>query len=141
MAKIRAQTAGTESFWADRIDRYLRGEHSPQQALQDRAAFVAVDEAKVVGFVAGHRTRRFNCDGELQWIDVLREKRGRGIGQRLIAQMGTWFVSENMKRICVNVASDNVLTRKLYTKCGAQPLSEHWMIWNDSHLICPPSGA
>lgn len=65
MAELRAQTKGTESFWIDRIYQYLRGEHSPQHALADRSAFVAVEERNVVGFVAGHRTRRFHCDGEL----------------------------------------------------------------------------
>jgi hypothetical protein len=66
MAELRAQTKGTQAFWTDHIDRYLRGEHSPEEALELRSAFVATDEAKIVGFVAGHRTRRFDCDGEVQ---------------------------------------------------------------------------
>ena len=137
MAEIRAQTKGTESFWVDRIDRYLRGEHSPQQALADRSAFVAVAEGEVVGFVAGHRTRRFNCDGELQWIDVDKKKRRRGIGLRLVAQIAAWFVSGNMKRVCVNVDPNNLAVRNLYTRCGAESLNEHWMIWEDTNLISP----
>ena len=140
MAELRAQTKGTESFWIDRIDQYLRGEHSPQHALADRSAFVAVEERNVVGFVAGHRTRRFHCDGELQWIDVDQGKRRRGIGYRLVAQIGAWFASGDMKRICVNVDPNNLAARKLYTKCGAQTLNEHWMIWDDSRLICPALG-
>jgi hypothetical protein len=44
---------------------------SPQQALPARAAFVAMDGTKLVGFVAGHRTRRLGCDGELQWVNVV----------------------------------------------------------------------
>jgi|SRR2546425_2224320 len=53
MAAIRAQEWGTESFWTDRIGLYLSGEHSPQEALPARAAFVAMDGTKLVGFVAG----------------------------------------------------------------------------------------
>lgn len=136
MAEIRAQTKGTQSFWADRIDRYLRGEHSPQQALPLRSAFVAEDQGKIVGFVAGHRTRRFDCDGEVQWIDVDQQHRGRGIGYKLLAQMGSWFVSQETKRICVNVDTNNLAARKLYETCGARPLSEAWMVWDDSSLIC-----
>jgi hypothetical protein len=54
MAAIRAQQWGDKTFWTDRLTWYLRGEHSPQHALPERAAFVTVDEGKLVGFVAGH---------------------------------------------------------------------------------------
>ena len=71
-AAIRTQQWGDKTFWTDRITWYLRGEHSPQQALPERAAFVAVDEGKLVGFVAGHsrvdsvagvKQRRASADG------------------------------------------------------------------------------
>jgi hypothetical protein len=72
MAAIPAQQWGDKTFWTDRITWYLRGEHSPQQALPERAAFVTVDEGKLVGFVAGHsrvhsvagvKQRRASADG------------------------------------------------------------------------------
>jgi hypothetical protein len=71
-AAIRTQQSGDKSFWTDRITWYLRGKHSPQQALPESAAFVAVDEGKLVGFVAGHsrvdsvagvKQRRASADG------------------------------------------------------------------------------
>jgi ribosomal protein S18 acetylase RimI-like enzyme len=135
VAELRAQTKGTQAFWTDRIDQYLRGEHSPQKALELRSAFVAIEEGKIVGFVAGHRTRRFECDGELQWIDVDQQHRGSGIAYKLMAQMGAWFISQNAKRICVNVDSDNLPARRLYEKCGARPLNGAWMVWDDASRI------
>lgn len=138
MAELRAQTKGTQSFWIDRIDRYLRGEHSPQKALELRSAFVASDEEKILGFVAGHHTRRFDCDGEVQWIDVDQQHRGHGVAYKLMAQIGAWFVSQNIKRICVNVDSNNVAARKLYENCGARPLNDAWMVWDDAARICAP---
>jgi hypothetical protein len=45
MAALRAQTWGTEPYWTVRIGGYLKGEHSPQQSLQERVAFVAHDGA------------------------------------------------------------------------------------------------
>jgi GNAT superfamily N-acetyltransferase len=135
-AAIRARGWKTEAFWIDRIGRYLKGEHNPQQALEPRAMFVAVYEDHLAGFVAGHRTRRFGCDGELQWIDVIEERRGLGIATKLIAQMGTWFVEQGAYRICVNVASENVIARTLYMKCGAQSLKEGWMVWEDAREMC-----
>ena len=32
--------------------------------------YVTTNEDEVVGIIAGHLTRRFGCDGELEWIDV-----------------------------------------------------------------------
>lgn len=135
LASIRAQSWQTEGFWRDRINRYLRGEHSPQKALAARAILVAIKEKDVVGFVAGHQTTRFNCDGELQWIDVRDDQRGLGIGQKLIERIGEWFVGQNLLRICVNVDPLNVPARRLYTNCGAQPLNEHWMLWEDARKM------
>lgn len=132
MAGIRAQQWRDQGFWTDRIGRYLRGEHSPQHALSERAAFVVLSDDELVGFVAGHRTRRFDCDGELQWIDVAEGMRGQGIADMLMVRIGEWFVENNALRICVNVSPENTIARKLYAKYGAQQLNEHWMVWDDA---------
>ena len=87
MAAIRAQEWETESYWVDRIAGYLSGTHSPQHALAERIAFVAVDDATVVGFVAAHRTSRFGCAAELQWINVSREHRGKRIATQLMGRI------------------------------------------------------
>ena len=140
MAAIRAQ-GGTAAFWKDRIGLYLSGQHSPQQALTARAAFVAIDRNDLVGFVAGHRTRRFGCDGELQWINVVEERRGQGIAGRLMVKIGAWFVEQDAYRVCVNVEPKNTAARHLYSRCGAQPLDDYWMIWEDSRAMCTPLDA
>jgi GNAT superfamily N-acetyltransferase len=87
MAAIRAREWETEAYWRRRIGSYMAVEQSPQQALAARAIFVAVDDGTVVGFVAGHRTRRYACDGELEWINVAPEHRGRGLSGQLLAVM------------------------------------------------------
>lgn len=135
MAELRAQQWGGKTFWTDRIARYLSGEHSPQKALPERAVFVAIDECRLVGFVAGHRTRRFDCNGELQWINVDEERRGQGVADRLMAQIGTWFVEQSANRICVNVDPENTAARRLYARFGARPLNEHWMAWDDARVL------
>ena len=91
MAAIRAREWETEGYWKRRIGSYMTAENSPQHALLARAVFVAVDDA-VVGFVAGHRARRYGCDGELEWINVAPEQRGRGIAGQLLVVMASWFV-------------------------------------------------
>jgi predicted GNAT family acetyltransferase len=135
MGKLRADEWGDEIFWTERITRYRRGEHSPQHALPDRQIFVAVDGGLVIGFVAGHRTRRFDCDGELQWINVAKCKRGEGVADKLVAQIGAWFVEHHSLRVCVNVASDNSHARRLYARCGAAAMNEAWMVWENARLM------
>ena len=141
MAAIRAQEWETEAYWTGRIGSYLRGEHSPQKALPDRAVFVALDGTELVGFVAGHRTRRLGCDGELQWINVVAERRGQGIANSLMARIGAWFVEQNAYRVCVNVEPGNSAARSLYGRFGARALNDHWMIWEDSRAMCTPVDA
>ena len=137
MAAIRAREWETEAYWLSRIGAYLRVEQSPQQALARRAAFVAEDQTAVVGFVAGHRTRRFGCAGELQWINVVHERRGEGIAGRLIVRMGEWFAEETRGRICVNVEPDNAAARDLYRRFGADWLNDYWMVWENPQRMSP----
>ena len=92
IAAIRAQTWETDDFWKSRVERYRSGEHSPQNALPPRTIFVAVSESEILGFVAGHRTRRYACDGELQWIDVASDFRRKGIAGQLLRAIAAWLV-------------------------------------------------
>jgi hypothetical protein len=76
MAAIRARGWNTGAFWTSRSGSDLSGEHSPQQALAERTILVAVDSGKIVGFAAGHRSRRLGCDGEPQWANVAIQRPG-----------------------------------------------------------------
>jgi GNAT superfamily N-acetyltransferase len=129
MAAIRAREWESEEYWNARIAAYLSGEHSPTKGLAGRAVFVAEEDGVVVGFVAGHLTKRFDCNAELQWIDVIAEKRGQGIGRRLIEKIAAWFVEQNARRVCVDPDGP---ARTLYKRFGATALNRHWMVWEDS---------
>jgi ribosomal protein S18 acetylase RimI-like enzyme len=134
MAALRVGEWGTQEYWEKRITAYLRRELHPQQALDSRIIYVATKEDTVVGFIAGHLTRRFGCDGELEWINVGPEYRSQGIASALLRQLATWFASQQALYICVNCAADNLIAQKFYKKHGAEKLSEHWLIWKDISL-------
>jgi GNAT superfamily N-acetyltransferase len=136
IARLRSREWETVEYWTIRIRSYLSGEDSPREALASRAVFVAMEGDELVGFIAGHRTQRFGCEGELQWINVAKEKRAAGIADKLIAQLGAWFVEHGISRICVDVVPENTVARKLYMRCGASPLKPHWMVWDDARTMC-----
>ena len=131
MAAIRAGDWGTEEFWKLRILQYLRHEQHPRQALRPRVAFICLQDNYVAGFIAGHLTRRFGCAGELQWISIRPEFRGRGIASELLRRLAEWFLKHDAQRVCVDVEPSNHVARRFYARHGAEDLKPNWMIWND----------
>jgi ribosomal protein S18 acetylase RimI-like enzyme len=131
MAEIRAGDWGTEEFWLERVRAYLREESHPAFGLSPRAGFVCCDGEHIVGLIAGHLTTRFGCEGELQWISVRPECRGRGAASRLFRLLAEWFIDHQARRICVDVEPSNSVARAFYRSMGAREFKPYWMIWND----------
>lgn len=131
LAAIRGTGENNESHWFSRIFDYYHGIHNPQQALAARVIIVAIHNSKVIGFIAGHQTKRYDCDGELQWLDTIPEYRGMGIATNLLRLLADWFNEHQTKRVCVNCASDNLVALNFYKKNGAIPLNDYWLVWND----------
>jgi ribosomal protein S18 acetylase RimI-like enzyme len=119
----------------DRMARYLAREHHPQQALTSRVIYVAVEGDSLVGYIAGHLTRRYACDGELQWIYVVPKHRGSSVATELLYLLAAWFVEQNASRICVNVDPANTTSTRFYTRHGAETLNKHWLFWADINVV------
>jgi GNAT superfamily N-acetyltransferase len=135
MARIRTGGGEGEEFHRDRMSRYLAGEHHPHEALMPRVIYVALDGDTLVGYIAGHLTRRFECDGELQWIFVVPEHRGTGVASELLRLLAAWFAEQKASRICVNVGEPNKVARRYYTRHGAEYLARHWLVWSDIRVV------
>ena len=133
LAKIRAIGSGSVEYWEERIGNYWRGLVNPQQALPPRIIYMAACDDQVVGFIAGHLTRRFNCGGELQWIDTIPEFQNRGIASRLVKQLAAWFIGHQVYKVCVDPG--NNIARNFYSKNGAKNLNDHWMFWEDIRVV------
>ena len=131
LSVIRGIDTASVTHWLDRISGYYNGTHHPQQALAKRVIYVAEDDGRIVGFIAGHLTRRYDCDGELQWIDIITDYRNKGIATMLLQSLFNWFRAEHAKQICVNCAPDNTIAMDFYQKNGAVPLNDHWLIWEN----------
>jgi GNAT superfamily N-acetyltransferase len=90
-----------------------------------------------IGYVAGHLTRRFDCEGELQWIYVVPEHRRAHVASELLRLVAKWFLEQDARRICVDVGDENA--RPFYSHYGAVELSKHWMVWNDISAVLEKS--
>lgn len=135
LARIRAANWETEAYWMGRITGYREGTLHPQLALAPRVLYVATENGAVAGFIAGHLTKRFGCDGELEWIDVVAERRRMGIATELIRLLAGWFSEQKAKCVCVNVSPGNFGARRLYGRSGAEFLNEYWLVWKDIGAI------
>jgi GNAT superfamily N-acetyltransferase len=120
-------------YWNRRVSGYYHKELHPQQALLPRVIYVAIASGSLVGFIAGHLTERFGCDGELQWINVIPGFRKTGIAIELLHLLARWFVEQNALFICVDPGSEQ--SRKFYLRNGAANLNEHWMAWKDISIV------
>jgi GNAT superfamily N-acetyltransferase len=141
-----ARTAGgwAGGAGAPVMARYLAGTHHPQQARPPRVAFLAEDGGTVVGFAAGHLTRRFGCDGEAQWLFAAPQRRGGEVAAALLSRLARWFVAQGARRVCVNVAPENARARAFYARSGARELNEYWLEWPDMSATAAsgaPAGA
>ncbi len=138
MAQLRQQSGWKEGSSAEGMRLYLAGQHHPQHAKAARAAFLAEDtkdlaehEQGLAGFIAGHLTTRFGCDGELQCLLVAPSARGGPAATLLWTRLRDWFLEQRARRICVNVADENLPARRFYARVGASELSAGWMVWPD----------
>lgn len=127
-----ARHGDSEAGRADpRMAGYLRGEHHPQQALQSRVLYLAETEKGVVGYIGGHLTERYGCDGEVQYLYVVPTHRRAGVASRLLQELFGWFETRGAVRVCVDVEPGNRGARCFYARHGASFLNPHWLIWED----------
>jgi len=118
-----------------RMVAYLEGQHHPQHALPPRVAYLATVGGAVAGYIAGHLTRRYGCDGEVQYLYVAPAYRRAGVASMLLRQVAEWFEAAGAARICVDVNDDSPGARPFYANHGAQPLRPHWMVWPDISTV------
>lgn len=132
MCRLRAEYQGHPLEWEPRIAAYMIGQLTPAFGLEPRAVFVAVDDNEVVGFIAGHLTKRLRCEGEVYWLNVQANRRGQRIADQLLHAQAEWFLANKATRICVNVSPTNDAARALFTRHGAEPLDEHWLVFTSA---------
>ena len=114
-----------------RMTRYLAGEHHPQKALPPRVAFAAMEGDSIVGYVGGHETTRYDCEGELQYLYVVPGYRRTGVASELLRLLANWFGEQGVKRVCVGADEENAVARSFLAHHGAQMLKDSFLTWSE----------
>lgn len=87
--------------------------------------WVALQGDTPIGYVAGHLTRRFGCDGELQWIYVVREHRRAHVASRLLHLLAHWFLEHDARYVCVD-GGDDAARRSIGDMARSISISTGW---------------
>lgn len=119
-----------------RMGAYFNLEQHPQKALLPRVGYVALINGRIVGYIAGHRTMRHGCGGELQYLFVSAKFRRRGIAREMLRLLAEWFETEGTRHVCVALADDSPPEAKpFYESMGAAPLKKYWYAWQDIGIV------
>ena len=125
-----------------RMTAYFKGDHHPRLALLPRAGYVAFARGRMIGYIAGHLTKRHGCAGEVQYLFVAPAWRKRGIASALLQLMAKWFQENAAAKVCVCVDAGSPAAMPFYRSHGASPLnpySRHWVMWEDIGIILSPN--
>jgi GNAT superfamily N-acetyltransferase len=109
---------------------YFKGQ-SPQTSRPERLTLKAVTKKnKIIGYLAGQLTTRYNMDAEIQSFYVLKQEQKKEVGTRLLAEFVKWLSDLNAKTLCVGINPENKY-KAFYLKHGGKYLNEHWIFWQD----------
>ena len=131
MAQIWGIEKGEGGTSEERMIAYFEGRLHPQKALLPRVVYVAEEGDAMIGYIAGHLTQRHECDGELEWIYVIPQRRRSGVASNLLLCLVAWFKEQQAVRVCVNVAPSNTVAHRFYARNGAEVMNQHWLVWSD----------
>jgi GNAT superfamily N-acetyltransferase len=121
-----------------RMGAYFEGQHHPQQALPPRTGYVAIARDTVIGYIAGHHTTRYGCNGEVQYLFVAPENRRQGVATALLRLLASWFTETGVSKVCVCVDADSPAAKPFYERVGAYPIRPFWYVWDDVRLVPGP---
>jgi GNAT superfamily N-acetyltransferase len=110
---------------------YFNRRYHPGQALSPRAGYIAVADDTVIGYIAGHRTTRLGCEGEVEYLYVAPSHRGHGVATVLLRRLAEWFTSNGARTVCVDVNPDSAAALRFYQSTGATQRKGPWYAWKD----------
>lgn len=136
LAKLCSHGREDEAYWRARIEGYMSLEFNPHQATPQRLIHVAShNNGTVLGFVAGHLTRRTDYPGQIQWINAAEQYRRTGVGSELLWILAEWFIDNQVKSVRVDVDPENEITLEFYRYHRAASINKYWLYWDDIRVV------
>lgn len=143
ISRLCALSPMEEGYWRARIEGYLNFELNPHQATEHRLLYVALHKGIIIGFVAGHVTKRQEYAGQIQWITTASPCRRTGVASELLWIIAGWFIENNVQSVRVDVDPENTGARKFYQHHHASGINQYWLYWDDIQVVLndhEPSG-
>ena len=110
-------------------------QETPVSAKPERIVYKAVKDGKIIGYIAGHLTTRYNKDAEIQSFYVLKSEQRKGIGTLLLKKFAAWLVEKHVaKSLCAGIFPENPYL-VFYLRYGGMRLNPHWIYWDDLSLL------
>lgn len=135
IARLCANAPQEEGYWKARIYGYMNFELNPHQATDKRLVYVAVHKDIIVGFIAGHLTKRAEYTGQIQWIMTAEQCRRTGVASELIWIMAGWFIEHHVTSVRTDVDPENTGTWLFYQYHHALSINRYWLFWDDIRLV------
>ena len=93
-------------------------------ALRYRQTFlVAEEEDEVIGYVVARRSSRPKRQWDIAAVAVRDDRRGRGVGARLMGEELAALRALGAGVVCLEVKADNEVAQRLYRRFGFAPTS------------------
>lgn len=135
IARVCAQNGENESYWRARIDGYLSLEFNPHQSTVQRLVYVAVQEQTIIGFIAGHLTKRNDYPGQVQWIMIAETFRRSGIASELLTILAGWFSEHHAIGVRTDIDPGNPSAEMFYRHHHASGINKYWLYWDDIRIV------
>jgi ribosomal protein S18 acetylase RimI-like enzyme len=101
---------------------YLSGRQILERRNEHRKLFAIVEDDALLGYAYVESLPEFG-EGNLEFVGVSEQARGKGVGKRLMTMALAWMFSfSNMKEIFLTTNSTNIAAIGLYRKVGFQLL-------------------
>ena len=135
IAKLCSHQGEDETYWKGRIHGYITLEFNPHQATSARLVYVAVHKGIIIGFIAGHLTKRTDYPGQIQWITTAEQVRRTGVGSELLWILAGWFMDNQVKSVRVDIDPKQTGSMGFYRYHHAMSINTYWQYWDDIQVV------
>jgi ribosomal protein S18 acetylase RimI-like enzyme len=140
VARESLATSYGHAIDADFIDEAVAGWYDPDDLVSeldddDTVFVVAEDDGAVVGFAQSYVVRRREAIGEIDWLHVDPDRRGEGIGARLLHRLEEELLERGVGRLEGRVLAANEAGTSFYEQEGYDAIGQRRVRIGDGEYV------